>query len=156
MAKALPGPPYIRLRRRTGDPLLYITSHGTTDAGYFAEAHVEYDPNDGYVIAIELEEHPHDIYGEGVDAARHDIPLNRVLAADLDQLHKTIPQTDHRSLQFLTLLDTVREGMCTDDPPPCGHEDVIDVTELGDSITPGICYWCPSPLVRVNDEWIPA
>lgn len=146
----------IRLRRRPGDPLLYITSSGITHSGYLAEAHLESRPYEGLLLVFETEEHPYDICGEGIDASRHEIPVDRLLRADVDQLHKTVPDTDHRSLQLLTLLEEARPGLCDDEPPACGHEDVVEVTELGSTVPTGICYWCPAPLVKLNDQWVRA
>ncbi|KPI31416.1 hypothetical protein OV320_2632 [Actinobacteria bacterium OV320] len=145
----------VRLRRLAGDRRLYITSDGSTDAGYLAESSLHVTNEDFPYLHLELEEHPYDLYSDGTDAATYDFPAYRLLAADVDALTTTAKSNDYALLQLLHVLEALRPDMGTV-VPECGHEDVIEVPQVGDTQTPGICTWCPTPLVRLNDEWIPA
>lgn len=156
MARTLLEPKYVRLRRLPGDPRLFITSNGSTDAGYFAEASVSRTGDDVPVLHIELEEHPYDLFSDGTDAARYDIRTDRILLHDVQELLTRVAPTEHSYTQFLALLEKLRPWMSQAEPPACAHEDVIETPALGDTQTSGVCLWCPTPLVRLNDEWVPA
>lgn len=145
---------YVRLRRRPGDPRLYITSNGSTESGYLASASIDIP---GPILHLELEEHPSQLYSDGIDAAFYETPADRILLADVHALAATVKPVEHPYHQLLNALDTVRPSLADVVPPPCGHEDVVETPELGNPDTPGICMWCPIPLVRRHgaDAWVP-
>jgi hypothetical protein len=155
MATFMGPAPYVRLRRLPGDPRLYITDHSTT-AGYLAQSEVQYTSGDLPYLVLELEEHQHDLYGAGIDARREQIRANRILLADVHALADTVRPAEHPYHQILNTLDRLRPLLSDAVPPPCGHEDVIETPELGNPATPGVCMWCPVPLVRRDDAWVPA
>lgn len=144
---------YVRLRRRADDDRLYVTSNGSTDTGYLASASIDIP---GPILIFELEEHPSQLYGDGTDAAFYNIPVDRILLHDVHQLAKTVRPHEHPFHALLKVLDQVRPHLSDAVPPPCGHEDVIDTSTLSDVTSRGICVWCPTPLLMLNDEWIPA
>lgn len=148
--------PYVRLRRRQDDDRLYVTSNGSTEAGYLAEASIQYTVGDVPLLQFELEEYPSDLYGDGIDAARHNISASRILLHDVQELAKSVRSHEHPYHQLLNVLDQIRPHLSEAVPPPCGHEDVIETPEFGEVTTRGICVWCPTPLLMLNDEWIPA
>lgn len=146
---------YVRLRRRAGDPRLYLTStsSGTTEAGYLAGASIDIP---GPILHLELEEDlTSHLYGDGTDAWFYESPVSRILLADVQDLAKTVKPAEHHFHALLRVLDKFREDLSTDDPPPCGHEDVIDTTELGQADPHGLCFWCTTPLVQRDGEWVP-
>ncbi|MCX4911858.1 hypothetical protein [Streptomyces sp. NBC_00878] len=147
--------PYVRLRRRPDDDRLYVTSNGSTEAGYLAEASIQYSVGDVPLLHFELEEHPSDLYGDGIDAARHDISVDRILLHDLQELSKSVRSHEHPFHALLKVLDQVRPYL-SEAMPPCGHEDVIDTSTLGDATSRGMCVWCPVDMILLNDEWMPS
>lgn len=154
MARFMPRS-YVRLRRRPDDPRLYITRGGSTDAGYLAESKVEHWSELPYLV-LELEEHPHDLYGNGIDARTEEIRADQLLLADVQAIAPTVRSSEHAYHQLLNTLEALRPFLADVEAPPCGHEDVIGTPELGNPATPGICMWCPVPLVRHTDGWRPA
>lgn len=143
---------YFRLRRRAGDPRLYITTNGSTDAGYLASASIDIP---GPIVHIELEEHPSQLYSDGLDAAFYETPASSILLADVHALKESVQPNEHPVHQLIAALNQARADLSDAVPPPCGHEDVIEIPELGNPDTPGICYWCPTPLVYRDGVWVP-
>ncbi|MEU5322952.1 hypothetical protein AB0G67_40310 [Streptomyces sp. NPDC021056] len=147
---------YTRLRQLAGDRRLHVTTAGQTTSGYLAEVTIEYTSGDVPNLHLELEESEHDIFGEGIDAARIDIRADRLLTADTDTLRfdATTSYAWHQLEQALTAL---RSWMRDGEAPPCGHEDVIETPQMGSTTVPGICMWCPTPLVKDehHDTWVP-
>ncbi|MCL8016901.1 hypothetical protein [Streptomyces sp. AS02] len=166
MAKTSPQSPHVRLRYLPGDRRLHITDSGYTTSGYLAEASVQgyfsaaLQDGDPPTIHIELEESEHNLYMDGTDAAKLDIRANRILVADVQALRNADALTaaghTHPRGELHRLLQELRPWMQEGDAPPCGHEDVIETPQMGDTQTPGVCVWCPTPLVKLNDQWIPA
>ncbi|MCI3279147.1 hypothetical protein [Streptomyces cylindrosporus] len=156
MAKVNPTSPYTRLRQLPGgDRRLHVTAHGGTTSGYLAEASIAYTSDEVPTLHIELEESEHDLFSAGIDAVRIDIPADQILAADVAALRVDTPSS-YAWQELSRQLETLKPWLSTEDPPPCGHEDVVETPEFANSQTPGICLWCPTPLVKLNDEWIPA
>lgn len=156
MAKFLPVT-YTRLRQLPEDRRLHVTAGGSTTSGYLAEVSIEYTSSDVPYLHLELEESEHDFFGDGIDAARIDIRADRLLTADTDTLKfgAATSYAWHRLEQALTAL---RSCMSDRQAPPCGHEDVVETPQMGSTTVPGICMWCPTPLVKDEDrdEWVPA
>lgn len=152
-----PGPsPYARLRQIPNDRRLHITDSGHTTSGYLAEASIQFTvSSDTPALHLELEESEHDLLTDGTDAARLDIHADRILAVDVDNL--TVgPAASWAWQELKRILAGLGPSLRQGEMPPCEHEDVIEVPVLGDPSLPGICVWCPVPLVKLNDEWIPA
>lgn len=148
--------PFVRLRRRPDDPRLYITEDGSTTAAYLCEADIEVTSEaDVPILCIKVtgsDPHLYDHEKPHVIRASAD----RILLADIHDLGRRVDPLEYTFRQFLGVIDLLRPYLSEAVPPPCGHEDVIETPELGSLAVPGICYWCPAPLVRLNDEWIPA
>lgn len=155
MAKSLPQSRYVRLRQLTGDRRLHITDTGHTTSGYLAEASIQYTTGDATYLHLELEESEHDLISDGTDAARVDIRADRILTADIQALDFTAARS-WAWQELERILESLAGFMQLGDPPPCAHEDVIETPEMGSTTVPGVCVWCPAPLVKLNDEWIPA
>jgi len=155
MAKTLPQSRYARLRQLGGDRRLHITDTGHTTSGYLAEVNVQYTSGDATYLHLELEESEHDLFSDGIDAASVDIRVDRILAADVQALDfKAGRSWAWQELQ--RTLDSLAGLIQQGDRPPCEHEDVIETPQMGSTTVPGVCVWCPVPLVKLNDEWIPA
>lgn len=156
MAKLIHYGPYIRLRRIPGDRRLHVTESGSTISGYLAECSIEYPGVEVPSLQLELEESEYDLFNDGTDAARRvNISVDRLLRADIEALH--VNTTDSWGWQELARkLHSVTSWLRNDQLPPCQHEDVIETPDLGDTTVPGVCVWCPVPLVKLNDQWIPA
>ncbi|GAA3590868.1 hypothetical protein [Streptomyces osmaniensis] len=150
-----PTPPLVRIRRLRGDPRLHLTEAGSTDSGYLTEAFA--DPSwDIPYLHLALEDRPHELFGEANEPDRYGIRADCILLHDVDELAKHVDPLEHRVRELLEVLDGLRRWMAQGEPPPCQHEDVIETPELGSVTVPGICQWCPTPLVKLNDEWIPS
>lgn len=145
---------YTRLRQLPSDRRLHVTTGGDTTSGYLAEATITYTSSDVPSLHLELEESDHDLLSEGIDAACIDISADRLVAADVDTLRfeSTTSYAWHQLEQALASLKSwMRDGPA----PPCGHEDVVATPQMGSTTVPGICLWCPTPLVERDGEWIP-
>ena len=155
MVKTLPRSPHVRLRQLAGDRRLHITDTGHTTSGYLAEASIQYTSDNVPYLHLELEESEYDLISDGTDAARVDIRADRILTADVQALDFQAGRSwAWQELQrILTDLSSLAQQ---GDAPPCQHEDVIEVAQMGDITVPGVCVWCPVPLVKLNDEWVPA
>ncbi len=157
MARFTQPPRYARLRRLPGDRRLYITDNRCTDAGYLASAETMLTSSDVPDLRLELEEHPYDLFGDGIDAATFTIRANRILLQDIQALADTVKPHEHAYHQLLATVEALRPLMAQDDSPVCGHEDVIDASTLGNLDPSGLCVWCS---VRMKDDgdsgWIPA
>lgn len=145
---------HVRLRRLAGDPRIHITDSGHTQSGHPIEASTELGSEATY-LRLELDDRPYRYADEG-DTNKVEIRADRILLADVNELRKQASPNELAWRQLLDRLDSLRGWMSNAEPPPCGHEDVIETPELGQVQARGICVWCPAPLVRVNDEWIPA
>ncbi|MEW2266937.1 hypothetical protein [Streptomyces sp. NPDC047868] len=149
--------PYVRLRRLPVDPRLYVTHDGRTESGYLTEARAESTD-----LIISLSSSDPALYGDTTpDAIR--IPGRRILRDDVSELGRYLAnderdtgRPDHPTRQLINALDQLTAHLTDAVPPPCGHEDVIETPEFGDVTTRGICVWCPTPLLQLNGEWIPA
>ena len=155
MAKLTLTSAYTRIRQLPGDRRLHITAHGTTTSGYLAEASIAYTSSDVPNLHIEREESEYDLLSDGTDAASIDIRADRLLAADVTAL-RVDTASSYAWQELVRVLAALKPWLRTEDPPPCQHDDVIETPEFANPQTPGICMWCPIPLVRVNDEWVPA
>lgn len=154
--------PYVRLRRIPGDLRLYITQDGATDDGYLAEATIEINQTGTPDLRVTTTDTDPTLYDDATpDTTR--IRADRILLQDVCDLGRYLAnderdtgRADHRFREFLNVLDQLRRHLSEAVPPPCGHEDVIETPEFGEVTTRGICVWCPTPLLMLNDEWIPA
>lgn len=147
--------PYVRLRVLAGDRRLHVTDTGMTTSGYLAEASIQMTEDEIPILHIELEESEYDLVSDGTDAARIDIRADRILATDVQDLGADTTRRWAWNV-LRDKLDALKPWLSTDEPPPCPHEDVIETPEMGGTTVPGVCVWCPQPLVKLNDEWIPA
>ncbi|MFF1298195.1 MULTISPECIES: hypothetical protein [unclassified Streptomyces] len=155
MPKFLPQRGPARLRRLAGDRRLHVTDGGVTTSGYLAGIGIAYTSGDVPYVCVELDESEHDLFTDGTDAARLEIRADRLLAVDAQDL--AVSTLDSWAWQELQrLLASLKEFLIDGEAPPCQHEDVIETPGVGSTTEPGVCVWCPQPLVKLNDEWIPA
>lgn len=73
------------------------------------------------------------------------VSSHRVFAADLDAL--TFSAHDPFGHQLRRAAADLRDCLLPGDPPPCAHEDVIDVSRLGSGQAEGLCAWCGTAMV---------
>jgi hypothetical protein len=146
MAKAPSVRPYIRLRQRPGDTALYVTERGHTRHSPLHGARVILRSNEVPLIELLLTNNSPD------DWAPITFRLSEILAADVDVLDWGLLGDWERggdalaAQEFKDLLTEFRHVLDTS-TPECGHEDVIEVTTLGDVLAQGMCVWCGHRMV---------
>jgi hypothetical protein len=144
MAKFIAPPLYARIRQVPGDDRLHITDMGTTSglprglglelaSGEYPWLAFELNTADGYDPEAKLA------------STMVEVSSRRIFAADLDAL--TFPAHDLFGQQLRRAADDLRDCLLPGDPPPCAHEDVIDVSWLGRGQAEGMCAWCGTTMV---------
>lgn len=145
-------PPYVRLRRRPDDERLYVTENGITRPGQLVGAGLIYRSNDFPYLTLDLEDT--DPLAPDVKPIRFELRAPDIFAADIDAL-AIHAERDSAYYELQRCAGSLRDAFSAA-VPECRHENVIETPELGRVDTPGICVWCPTPLLRVDDEWKPA
>lgn len=145
MAKAPSRPWHVRLRQIPGDRRLHITDSGHTSSGSLAQVRYEISSSDIPYVTLELEDSEYDLFGDAVDSSTIEICVNRIVAADVAALDYSLLR-DLPGRQLEEILGGMQEWFIPV-VPPCGHEDVIEVTTLGDVQAQGMCQWCGHRMV---------
>lgn len=140
MTKAPARSPHVRIRRLPGDPRIHVTDSGSTTSGYLAGASLEITADDVPTVEVQLSG-----FDDLVSPSPYNIRANRILAADVKALDLTT--RDLAEQHLLWVIKAVTEWLVTAEAPPCGHEDVIDTSTLGDPAAKGMCMWCSAAMV---------
>ncbi|MFD9443364.1 hypothetical protein [Streptomyces sp. NPDC060001] len=145
-------PRYARLRRLPDDPRLYITENGSTRAGQLTHVGLRFRNDDFPYLTLELD--TTGPFEPDSKPERFELRAPDLFAADIDALAPH-GEHDHAYQELQRCCESLRDALNSADPQ-CRHEDVIEIPEVGKTAVPGICMWCPVPLVLVDDEWAPA
>jgi hypothetical protein len=154
MPTTIPPTP-IRLRQIPGDPRLHVTENGSTTSGHLEEASIQLVSGEFPTAILGLRESLLTPPDEPPTTLR--LATFRILAADVAALNYNALGAYEGAL-LRRILETTSRCFDQSPLPPCAHEDVVETPELGRVEVPGICMWCPLPLVKRDDyaEWKPA
>lgn len=145
-------PTYARLRRLPNDSRLFVTENGATRSGQLIGVGLRYRHDAFPYLTLDLDNtgpFEPDVMPEFLELCAPEL-----FTADVDAL-APYAEHDFAYAELQRCCGSLRDVMHTA-APECQHEDVIETPELGRVDTPGICVWCPTPLVRVEGEWQPA
>jgi hypothetical protein len=136
--------PYARIRQAPGDDRLHITD-GHTTSGLPLALSLKLVSGEPPWLVFELNTADRPGPEALLDSTTVEVSSSRIFAADLDAL--TFPAHDTFGHQIKRAADDLRDCLLPGDPPPCAHEDVIDVSWLGSSRAEGLCAWCGAAMV---------